>query len=124
MLFQIVVERFIGVSLSSIPSSTMLQSAVVSTDMLVSIIGTNPFIIPSFREETKFVINTSINPETLVFPIFLIPMVYFIHVSLGIVNPSILRPIEKICSIPMFSNCFRFISARKWKFRFLESFNG
>jgi len=102
----------------------MLQSTVVSTDMLVSIISTIPFIIPYLTEETQFVINQSINPETRVFPVSLIPMVDLIKVSFGIVNPSILRPIEKICSIPMFSNCFRFISARKWKFRFLESFNG
>jgi hypothetical protein len=102
VLFEVVVKRFIGIPLGSIPSGASFDSTVIYVNLLVPVVGANPFIVSLLVEETEFRIKISVDFEIMVFPIGLISMVDVIKITERVVHPVLLRFVEEICSKTVF----------------------
>ena len=81
VLFEVVIKRFIGIPLNSIPSGTIFHSAVICLNLLVSIIRANPFIVFLLVKVTEFVFNVCVDIEIMVFPVLLIPIVNALKIT-------------------------------------------
>ena len=102
VLFEVVIKRFIGIPLDSIPSCAMFHSTVIYVNLQVPVVGTNPFIVSLLVEETEFTIKISVDIEIMVFPIGLISMVDFFKISFGVMYPVLLWFVKEICSEAVF----------------------